>query len=115
MLKVISNSGSTIQITWVNKPTDDALMSESNTVSVSDAPSTLVITSYFLYFKLQNGENIGWQELRLPGERSSYLFENLRCGSRYQFYMLAVNAVDKSEPSEVITAKTEGMGTIDKL
>jgi hypothetical protein len=102
-------------VSWVNKPVDEPLLSDVSTVSVSDAPSTLVVTAYFLYFKLQNGENIGWQELRLPGERSSYLFENLRCGSRYQFYVVAVNAVDKSEPSEVITAKTDGMGKFASL
>ena len=113
-MKVISSSSSTIQITWINRQTssDDQTSAGTTVTNAAEVSSLLSIASYLLYFKLQNGENVGWQELRLPGGRSSYLFENLRCGSRYQFYMVAVNAVDKSDPSEVITAKTDGMGTL---
>lgn len=63
-----------------------------------------------MHFKLQNSDILDYQELRLPGDRSSYLFENLRCGSKYLFYIYAINAIDKGDSSEVIIGKTEGMG-----
>ena len=129
---MISSSASTIQVTWhldepagAAKPGPDEAQTKSNADSTqqpaqsnssttSNASSTaetgLPIIAFVLHFKLQNSDISDYQELRLPGDRSSYLFENLRCGSKYQFYIYAINAVDKGDASEVITGKTEGMG-----
>lgn len=49
-----------------------------------------------------------WEEIRLTGDRTSHTFERLACGSKYQYYITAFNAVGKSDPSEILTAKTEG-------
>lgn len=124
-LKVISSSSSTIQVTWhiddptkgssdeagQSKSTVDSNQTASNSAATATAANTgLPTIAYVLHFKLQNSDIADYQELRLPGDRSSYLFENLRCGSKYQFYIYAINAVDKGDTSEVITGKTEGMG-----
>lgn len=131
-LKVISSSSSTIQVTWhIEEPTaanndhsqvinlagaqakqsDNQVQSQSNTSSLSNETG-LPILAYVLHFKLQNADIADYQELRLPGDRSSYLFENLRCGSKYQFYIYAINAIDKGDSSEAITSKTEGMAPV---
>ena len=115
---MISSSSSTIQVTWHIEPAKDEPSGKSNAESNQAQPSNssapaetgLPTIAYVLHFKLQNSDITDYQELRLPGDRSSYLFENLRCGSKYQFYIYAINAVDKGDASEVITGKTEGMG-----
>lgn len=132
---MISSSASTIQVTWhldepigvpklnsldepatkSNADSNQPQRSQSNSSTTSTAvESGLPTIAYVLHFKLQNSDIADYQELRLPGDRSSYLFENLRCGSKYQFYIYAINAVDKGDASEVITGKTEGMGTWHK-
>lgn len=46
--------------------------------------------------------------LRLPGNQSHYKAPGLKCGTRYQFYIVAQNKVGKSVPSEIVSASTSG-------
>ena len=50
------------------------------------------------------------KQIELSGNKSSYVFSDLKCGTRYQYYITAFNEVGKSEPSNVISIVTEGSG-----
>jgi len=47
-------------------------------------------------------------ELRLPSDHLSQIVENLLCGTRYQFNIVALNSVGSSAPSDPLVVKTEG-------
>ncbi|KAL3211219.1 hypothetical protein MRX96_036588 [Rhipicephalus microplus] len=49
-----------------------------------------------------------WKEVSLGPEKRSYLFEGLQCGSEYVFSVLCFNRHGRSEPEELLHAKTEG-------
>ncbi|KAI1289730.1 Down syndrome cell adhesion molecule -like protein [Halotydeus destructor] len=91
VLKVTSTSSNSIVLTW----TDNG----DETVSP--------ITSYRLYQK--KSPVAEWSEYRLSGQQTSHQFDYLACGTKYQFYIVAYNAIGKSDPSESVAAKTEGM------
>jgi len=124
-LKIITSSSTIIQVTWhiddgeskvnnqeTTNKSDNQAQKQSNSSSSTSTDVGLPVIAYVLHFKLQNADVSEYQELRLPGDRSSYLFQNLRCGSKYSFYIYAINAIDKGDSSEVITGKTEGMAPV---
>ncbi|KAH7957968.1 hypothetical protein HPB51_028046 [Rhipicephalus microplus] len=49
-----------------------------------------------------------WKEVPLGPEKRSYLFEGLQCGSAYVFSVLCFNRHGRSQPEELLHAKTEG-------
>lgn len=59
---------------------------------------------YILHFKKEASE---WEELRLA-ESNSFMHENLRCGTRYQYYLVGFNSAGKGDPSQVVSARTDG-------
>lgn len=63
------------------------------------------IDDYVLYQEKASQE---WVQLRLPGNQTQYKAPGLKCGTRYQFYIIAQNKVGKSGPSEVVSASTSG-------
>lgn len=69
------------------------------------------IVGFILHQKKQDSSN-DWEELRLSGDRSSHSLERLACGSKYQYYVVAFNAVGKSDPSEILSTKTEGTSPV---
>ena len=98
LLRVSSVTTSSIHLSWSLK-TDDP-----------EAEVTPV-TGFVLHQKKQDSTS-DFEELRLPGDRNSHSFERLACGSKYQYYIVAFNAVGKSDASEVLSAQTEGMAPV---
>lgn len=95
MLKVVSTTLNSIQLSWP---------------AASDDSDTNPVTGYLLYSKKSDqGE---WEELRLSGESKAHTFDFLGCGTKYQFYIVGFNTVGKSEPSSMISTKTEGMAPV---
>lgn len=64
---------------------------------------------YILHHKHEDED---WEEIRLSGDQGSYLVPGLTCGSKYQFFLTAYNSAGKGEPSEILTVKTDGGGTV---
>lgn len=65
------------------------------------------VDDYVLYQEKNSASQQGLQ-LRLPGNQTQYKAPGLRCGTRYQFYIIAQNKVGKSLPSEIVSASTSG-------
>ncbi|KAI1289732.1 Down syndrome cell adhesion molecule-like protein 1 -like protein [Halotydeus destructor] len=93
LLKVTGITVSSIKLSWSIE-----LDTETNS-----SPS-----GYLLYHRKANGAS-DWQEMRLSGDISHNVFDFLACGTKYQFYIVAFNVIGKSRPSQLVTAKTEGM------
>ncbi|XP_064480163.1 cell adhesion molecule Dscam1-like [Ornithodoros turicata] len=91
-LSVLTTSASSIQLQW------DSHASE-------DSPAL----GYYLYIKEQFGT---WEELQLSAHQSSHIFQDLYCGTSYQFYLVSYNKMGKGEPSEVLSAKTQGSAPV---
>ncbi|KAG8194566.1 hypothetical protein JTE90_013309 [Oedothorax gibbosus] len=49
-----------------------------------------------------------WEETRTSSKVTSYTLQNLQCGTKYYIYVAAVGKNGEGEPSEIVTAKTEG-------
>ena len=64
----------------------------------------MLVAGYILHYKRESSD---WQELRLS-DVNWFLHENLRCGTRYQYYLVGFNSVGKSDPSQVVSARTDG-------
>lgn len=62
-------------------------------------------TDYTLYYK---DEKSSWMEIAFPvPEEKEYELSNLNKGSQYQLYMRAVSRKGTSDPSDVLTVRTE--------
>lgn len=142
VLKVSTVSTSSIHLSWSlpsptsipspSDPVSDSLSSPTSGQSISDqSVDPNPITGFILHVKKpgsevstpvigssgQNGHNgqslsSDWEEIRLPGDRTAFSFDRLACGSKYQYYLTAFNSVGKSDPSEVLSTKTEGTGPV---
>lgn len=62
------------------------------------------LMGFSLFYKCEYDD---WQEIQL-GIIHHYVIENLRCGNKYQIYLSAFNGVGRSDPSEVLSVRTEG-------
>ncbi|XP_023234043.1 Down syndrome cell adhesion molecule homolog [Centruroides sculpturatus] len=91
-LEIVSSTSSSIYLTW--KP----LNSDDNPIS-----------GYIIYHKSEIKE---WEEIQLPDDRTSYTFKTLRCGMKYQFYLVAYNNAGRGQPSDVISGRTDGTAPI---
>lgn len=47
-------------------------------------------------------------EIRLPSDHLSHIVDNLTCGTKYQFTIVALNSVGASQSSDPLMVKTEG-------
>ncbi|XP_068082192.1 cell adhesion molecule Dscam2 [Anabrus simplex] len=63
------------------------------------------IWGYVLYYKREFGE---WEEVKVSRKQSSYVLTKLWCGTTYQLYVTAHNAIGMGHPSEVVVATTDG-------
>ena len=99
VLRVSSVTTSSIHLTWSLKPEED-----------QDPSMPTPITGFVLHQKKHDSSD--WEELRVGSERNSHSFDRLACGSKYQYYIVAYNAVGKSDPSEVLSAQTEGTSPV---
>lgn len=41
---------------------------------------------------------------------NTHMVNEIRCGTKYQFYLNAFNEAGRSEPSEMVMVKTQGTG-----
>ncbi|RWS04031.1 Down syndrome cell adhesion molecule-like protein Dscam2, partial [Dinothrombium tinctorium] len=71
---------------------------------------TTPVTGFILHQK--KGDSVEWEETRLPGDRRSHVIDGLLCGTRYQYYLIAYNAVGKGDPSDILPTKTDGMAPV---
>lgn len=65
---------------------------------------SFVCIGYILHYKRESAD---WEELRLA-DVPSFMHENLRCGTRYQYYLVGFNSAGKGDPSQVVSARTDG-------
>ncbi|XP_035219308.1 Down syndrome cell adhesion molecule-like protein Dscam2 isoform X2 [Stegodyphus dumicola] len=88
VLRLITATASSIHLAWE--------LNEENSNPVAG------------YILFQKSEAPEWEEVQLSEERNSYVFHGLQCGMRYQFYLVAFNVAGRGQPSDVISARTEG-------
>ncbi|XP_075741847.1 cell adhesion molecule Dscam1-like [Rhipicephalus microplus] len=87
-LSVFSTSSTSIQLQW----------------SPNEGEDTSII-GYYIYVKAEHGT---WEEHQVSAHQTTHTFQDLLCGTNYQFYVASYNKMGKSDPSEVISAKTQG-------
>ncbi|XP_076348148.1 cell adhesion molecule Dscam2-like [Tachypleus tridentatus] len=73
-----------------------------------DAPNDpdCPVSEYILNHKIEGMKS--WQQINIDGDENTHTLLSLHCGAIYQFYLVAINVVGKSEPSKTISAKTAG-------
>jgi hypothetical protein len=79
--------------------------SQSLASQSQDLLQDLSVSGYYLHFKSPHSS---WEERQVSGQQSSYTFSDLLCGTYYQFYVIAYNAIGKGDPSQVVAVKTKG-------
>ncbi|UXI20602.1 Brain-specific angiogenesis inhibitor 1 [Sarcoptes scabiei] len=67
-----------------------------------------IISGYILHFKRENSD---WREMTLTNIKS-FSHENLRCGTRYQYYLVGFNSAGRGDPSQVVSARTDGTSPV---
>ncbi|XP_067127158.1 cell adhesion molecule Dscam1-like isoform X1 [Centruroides vittatus] len=78
------------------------------TISWSNSIHTSV-TGYEIYYK---GNSNDWKHIRLPSLNTTYTIHDLICGSNYQIYIISVNEEGRSDPSNIVSARTKGGGPL---
>lgn len=63
------------------------------------------IRGYLLSFRREFGD---WEEIIVDRRATSYLLENLQCGTRYQFTLAAFNKVGSGSSSSIESVRTVG-------
>ncbi|XP_064457824.1 cell adhesion molecule Dscam2-like isoform X2 [Ornithodoros turicata] len=63
------------------------------------------VTEYVLH---QRKDMEPWHETAISTAEPTYTVRDLECGTTYQFFMTAHNSLGRSEPSDIIRAKTDG-------
>ncbi|CAN7984994.1 unnamed protein product, partial [Ixodes hexagonus] len=91
-LSVFTTSSSSVQLQWDPKTKDST-----------------PILGYYVYIKEQFGT---WEEHQISAHQTTHTFQNLLCGTGYLFYVASYNKMGKGEPSEVISAKTQGSAPV---
>ncbi|GIY62058.1 fibronectin type-III domain-containing protein [Caerostris darwini] len=66
--------------------------------------------SYVLLYKSESGDIS--EESHVAPQRNSAVIKNLKCGTKYHFFLTAFNNAGRGEPSEEVTARTKGGGNI---
>ncbi|GFQ82593.1 down syndrome cell adhesion molecule-like protein Dscam2 [Trichonephila clavata] len=91
VLKVSFTNQTAIGLTWDQTETDNP------------------VQGYILYHKWDMGD---WQETELSATEMEYSLYELKCGSRYQFYVTAFNSVGRGVPSDILRTKTDGRAPV---
>ena len=55
------------------------------------------------------GDEREWTSEQVPNT-NIHVINEIRCGTKYQFYLNAFNEAGRSEPSEMVMVKTQGTG-----
>ncbi|XP_022255010.1 Down syndrome cell adhesion molecule-like protein Dscam2 isoform X1 [Limulus polyphemus] len=87
-LRIITSTASSIQLSWKLY-----------------GHNMEAIEGYLLF--MRQGDS-GWKETNLSGSKTSHVISKLRCGTSYEFYLVAYNSVGKADPSQVVTGATTG-------
>ncbi|XP_055948991.1 cell adhesion molecule DSCAM-like isoform X3 [Argiope bruennichi] len=87
VLKVINTSEFSVELQW----------------SISEVSP---ITGYVLLYKSESGDVS--EESHVAPQRNSVMVKNLKCGTKYHFFLTAFNNAGRGEPSEEVTARTKG-------
>lgn len=68
-----------------------------------------LLTGYRVFLRCNNEE---WKsrETLAEGKDATHTIHGLKCGTKYQVYLLAFNEVGNSEPSESLAFATDGGG-----
>uniref|UniRef100_T1KQ15 Down syndrome cell adhesion molecule n=1 Tax=Tetranychus urticae TaxID=32264 RepID=T1KQ15_TETUR len=93
-LKVNSKTSYSITISW----------------SIDQQAQTDPPTGYIIHMKRSNSDK--WESIEVSASQTSHTFEGLSCGTSYQFYIIAFNEIGKSDPSNIIYVKTEGLAPV---
>lgn len=94
-------------------PTIDVINSTDSKIQLSwksGSEGSDSIRGYIIYYKRDYGE---WEEIGVKADYDSYTLENLDCGTRYQVYMTAFNAIGWGNASVVLLTKTKGAAPIN--
>jgi hypothetical protein len=88
-IQVTSSSGSSIHLAW------DPVADDENPID-----------GYVVFQRQESSTE--WKETRILGQQSFYTALDLKCGTRYQFYLIAFNKIGRGEGSDIVTVKTDG-------
>lgn len=126
VLKVTSTSTSTINLSWTVKSSEENFLpitgyilyhrkhdnTNSESVRLNQIQSQHLRTPGHHSLSASNvpqlSQRFDWDEIRLSGDHSTHSFDQFLCGSKYQFYMVAINTIGQSDASEILIAKTDG-------
>lgn len=67
------------------------------------------ISSHLGYIINYRGDEREWTSEQVPST-NGHVVNEIRCGSKYMFYLNAFNEAGRSEPSEMVMVKTQGTG-----
>lgn len=70
------------------------------------------VAGYVIHIRKDLGD---WHETNVPRDVVEYNAEHLSCGANYQIYISAYNSVGRGGPSNIISAKTVGVGKCSQL
>lgn len=90
-----------------NQPSLDRRVSSESLDSSGSNNNGDVVDSYTL-FRADFSERPRWIETNIPGSATSHQIVGLQCGMHYQFYMIGVNRIGRSEQSAILDTKTVG-------
>ena len=88
-IQVTSSTDSQIHLAW------DPIVDDDNPIDG------------YIIFQRQDSST-DWKEIRIVGQQTFDTANNLKCGTRYQFYLVAFNRIGRGEPSDIVTVKTDG-------
>lgn len=88
-----------------NAPADDQTDAAGQAAASWSAAD---VVDYYTLYEAELGDAPTWRETRVPGHASTHLVDNLRCGARYQFYMMGVNRIGVGDQSDILDTKTLG-------
>lgn len=127
VLKVTSTTTSTINLSWTVKSSEENFLpitgytlyhrkhdnSNGESVRLNQIQSQHLRTPGHHSFSVSNGPSLptlgyDWNEIRLSGDHSTHSFDRLSCGSKYQFYIVAMNSIGQSDASEIVIIRTDG-------
>ncbi|KAL3194739.1 hypothetical protein MRX96_045945 [Rhipicephalus microplus] len=111
--KTVDTTGSTreeVVLTSLQRSTKYAVLVQAFNEKGTGPPSEEIHletfeNGYYIYVKAEHGT---WEEHQVSAHQTTHTFQDLLCGTNYQFYVASYNKMGKSDPSEVISAKTQG-------
>ena len=112
-LYVKQSSNCSIQLEWRPLSQAASLLRASSQPAAPPPPPPPPVgegdtVDYYSLYQAELNEQPRWLESRLPGQASSHSVEQLKCGTRYQFYMMGVNKIGIGDQSDILDTKTAG-------